>query len=406
MTRTPMHRRSFLTLLGVSAAALPLAAKAQQLAMPVIGLLSLGSPEAIASNIAALRQGLGEAGFVEGRNVTIEYRFANNDRDQLAGLAADLIRRGVNVIMATQLSAALAAKAATSTIPIVAISAGDPVASGLVASLNRPGGNVTAITDMGQELAAKRFGLLHELNPGSAPLVLLLHPTNPSVEFLVHEAQAGAAAIGRPIELLYVSTPQEIDNTFASLAQKRIGGLSIATDTFLASRRVQTVTLAIRHSIPTIYSNRLDVAAGGLMSYASDLRELQRQAGIYVGRILKGEKPSDLPIVRATKFQFVINFNALFLQNLFKHLRSKYVVKLSKTLYSQQKPFRRSVKLGAEGFAVITSRTSTRRARCIAGRGARSPARSERRTLRERTGPTRAAHGRAPGRGPVTRSPR
>ena len=301
-----MLRRDFLSVLG-SAAAWPLAAQAQQPAVPVVGLFFAGQPETYATTLAAFRRGLSEVGFVEGRNLTIEYRWANNDRARLPELAADLVRRNVNVIAAPQLSAALAAKAATTTIPIVFQTGGDPVEVGLVASFNRPGGNLTGTTTMGQELTAKRFALLHELKPDTAPLALLTHPANPNLELLIRESQAAAASFKRPIEVMYASTRQDIDMIFASLAQKRIGGLAIPTENFLTTRRVQTATLAIRHSIPTIYGERADAAAGGLMSYGTDSNEQSRQVGVYVGRILNGEKPGDLPIARATKFQFVIN---------------------------------------------------------------------------------------------------
>jgi putative tryptophan/tyrosine transport system substrate-binding protein len=302
-----MKRREFITLLGCAATAWPLAARAQQAAMPVIGYLGLSSPETGAISVASFRQGLGEAGYVEGRNVTIEFRWAQNERDRLPELAADLVRRRVAIIVSTPLSAALAAKAVTTTIPIVFGASGDPVRSGLVASLNRPGGNVTGASDMNIELGAKRLGVLHELLPRAARFALLVNPTSPTVDVLVRDAQSAASAIGRQIEILTAGTNREIDAAFANLVQKRIDALAVTPEILFVARRIQILTLAARHAVPAIYSDRTFAQVGGLMSYGTSLPESYRQVGIYTGRVLKGEKPSDLPVMLATKFEFVIN---------------------------------------------------------------------------------------------------
>jgi putative ABC transport system substrate-binding protein len=303
-----VKRRDFITLLGGAAAAWPVAARGQQPKMPVIGFLHTGAPEESATAVAAFRKGLSEVGFVEGQNLTIEYHWARFDRDRLPELAANLVRRQVSVIATPgNLSAALAAKASTSTIPIVFSSAGDPVQAGLVASLNRPGGNVTGSTSMNIEVGAKRLGLLHELLPKATRFAILVHPTNPNVEFLIREAQVATSATGGQLEVLYASTNREIDTAFTSLLQKRVDGLLLTSDIFLYSRRIQIVTLAVRHLVPAIYTSRAEAAAGGLFSYGAKESESDRQAGIYTGRVLKGEKPADLPVVRVTKFDLVIN---------------------------------------------------------------------------------------------------
>jgi putative ABC transport system substrate-binding protein len=302
-----MQRRAFFTLLGGAAAAWPMTARAQQPAMPVIGYLGAGSPEAFALLVAAFRKGLSETGFVEGRNVAIEYRWANNDYARLPELAADLVRRRVAVIV-TPLStpASLAAKAATATIPIVFTTA-DPVQSGLVASLNRPGGNVTGIHGMQVELMAKRLGLLHELLPGAARFAVLINPNNTASGSIVSDLEAAAATIGRQIEVLTASTNREIDTAFASLAQKRADALLVSPDALFVTRRVQLATAAMRYVVPVIYPFREDAEAGGLMSYGPSFTDIFRQVGIYTARILKGEKPADLPVMQPTKFEFVIN---------------------------------------------------------------------------------------------------
>jgi ABC-type uncharacterized transport system substrate-binding protein len=302
-----MRRRDVITLLGGAAATCPMAARAQQPAMPVVGYLYSGSPEPTAHLVAAFRKGLSETGYVEGQNVTIEFRWTHNNENQLPDLAADLVRRRVAVIAAPgSVAAGLAAKAATATIPIV-FSGGDPIQTGLVASLNRPGGNVTGINSMNSELMAKRLGLLHELIPEAARFAALVNPNNLTTETMIMDARAAAAAIGRPIEIFAASTNRDIDAAFASLMQKGADALAIAPDPLFNNRRVQLQSLAMRHAVPSIYSHRDFTDAGGLMSYGSNYTDLFRQTGIYVGRILRGEKPADLPVTRPTKFEFVIN---------------------------------------------------------------------------------------------------
>jgi len=301
-----IRRREFITLLG-GAAALPLAARAQQRPLPVIGYLGNASPDATAHLVVAFRKGLSETGHVEGQNVAIEFRWTHNDDNRLPELAADLVRRRVAIIAAPgSVGAALAAKAATATIPIV-FSGGDPVQVGLVASLSRPGGNVTGINSMNSELTAKRLGLLHELLPRAARFAVLINANNPTSEAMIPDARAAAAAIGRQLEILTVSTNGEIDAAFASLKQKQVEALLVAPDPLFTNRRVQLQSLAMRHAVPAIFSLREVAESGGLMSYGSSSIDLFRQTGVYVGRVLKGEKPADLPVVRATRFEFVIN---------------------------------------------------------------------------------------------------
>jgi putative ABC transport system substrate-binding protein len=303
-----MRRRQFISLLGSAAAAWPLAARAQQAALPVVGFVYPSVPELSAGIVAAFRKGLNETGFVEGRNVTIEFRFGYNDIAQLPKLAADLVDRRVAVIATPgSTPSALAAKAATATIPIVFGIGPDPVEIGLVASLNRPGGNITGITSMNAELGAKRLGLLHELLPSAVRFAVLVNPNNRNAEPLTRDAQATASAIGREIEIFSASSAREIDAAFVSLLQKRADALLVSPDPLFDSRRVQLVTLATHHRLPTIYSFRENVEIGGLASYGSSAAERDRQVGIYAGRILKGEKPADLPVIRADKFEFVIN---------------------------------------------------------------------------------------------------
>jgi putative ABC transport system substrate-binding protein len=303
-----MRRRQFISLLGSAAAAWPLAARAQQAALPVVGFVYPSVPELSAGIVAAFRKGLNETAFVEGRNVTIEFRFGYNDIAQLPKLAADLVDRRVAVIATPgSTPSALAAKAATATIPIVFGIGPDPVEIGLVASLNRPGGNITGITSMNAELGAKRLGLLHELLPSAVRFAVLVNPNNRNAEPLTRDAQATASAIGREIEIFAASSAREIDAAFVSLLQKRADALLVSPDPLFGSRRVQLVTLATHHRLPTIYSFRENVEIGGLMSYGSSATERDRQVGIYAGRILKGEKPADLPVIRADKFEFVIN---------------------------------------------------------------------------------------------------
>jgi putative tryptophan/tyrosine transport system substrate-binding protein len=303
-----MKRREFITLLGGAAAAWPLAARAQP-AMPVIGFLHSASAAAYEHLVAAFRKGLSEAGYSEGQNVAIEYRWSEGQNERLPALAAELVHRQVAVIVTPgSTPATLAAKAATRTIPIVFLSAVDPVKTGLVASLSRPGGNVTGVSDIGVELAAKRLGLLHELLPGATRFALLVNPDNPGItEAFITEAQMAASAIGRQIEVVTASTNGEIDRAFATLMNKRSDALLVSTDALFVTRRVQLVTLAARHAVPAMYFRREFAEVGGLMSYGSNLADQFRQNGIYAGRILKGEKPAEMPVQLPTKFEFVIN---------------------------------------------------------------------------------------------------
>ena len=302
-----LRRREFITLLS-GAAAWPYVARAQQPTMPVIGFLRPGSPEGGAYVVAAFRKGLREIGYVEGLNVAIDYGWAQSNDDPLPQLAADLVRRGVAVIVTPgSTPAALAAKAATTTIPIVFSIGGDPVQAGLVASLNRPGGNATGVSDVGAELVAKRLGLLHELLPAAARFAVLINPNNPISNDVITDAQAAASAIERQIEVLTASTNREIDAAFAILVKKRAEACLVSPDAFFTSRRVQIVTLAAHHKVPAIYYQRDFVEIGGLMSYGSDVADRDRLVGMYAGRILKGEKPAVLPVQRPTKFEFVIN---------------------------------------------------------------------------------------------------
>jgi ABC-type uncharacterized transport system substrate-binding protein len=304
-----MKRREFITLLGGAAAAWPLAARAQQPAMPVIGLLIAGGQEGFAHLMAAFRKGLSEAGFVEGQNVAIESRWANNDYNKLPELAADLVGRRVTVIVTPAgTPAALAAKAATTTIPIIFSAGSDPVAAGLVASFKQPGSNVTGINFMSADLGAKRLGLLHELRPEAARISLLINPNNPiTVDAVTKDVSAAAAAIGRQIEVITAGSHRDIDTAFAALVQKRADALLVMPDPLFMTRRVQLATLAARHMVPAIYPWRDFVEAGGLMSYGPSQADRFRQVGLYTGRILRGEKPADLPVMQATTFEFVIN---------------------------------------------------------------------------------------------------
>jgi ABC-type uncharacterized transport system substrate-binding protein len=303
-----VRRREFITLLGGAALAWPLAARAQQSAMPVIGFLHPGSPEANAKFVAGFRKGLGQAGYVEGRNVAIEYRWAHGESGRLPELAADLISLPVTVIATPgSVAAALAANAATTTIPIVFVTGSDPVADGLVVSLNRPGGNVTGITSMNVRLGVKQLGLLHQLLHRDARFAVLVNPSNPQSPSVITDVQAAALGMGQQLEILTATTNRDISPAFSDAVQKRADALLISADPLFTNRPVQLATLAARHAMPTIYALREFAEAGGLMSYGSNFTDLFRQAGTYAGRVLKGEKPADLPILQATKFEFVVN---------------------------------------------------------------------------------------------------
>jgi putative tryptophan/tyrosine transport system substrate-binding protein len=303
-----MRRREFIMLLGGAAAAWPLMARAQQPALPVVGLLGPGSRDSDAFRIAALRQGLKEVGYVEGQTVTIEYRGAEGHYDRFPALVADFVRRQVSVIATGSTPAAQAAKAITTTVPIVFTLAADPVQLHLVASLNRPGGNLTGVTVLGTEIGPKRLELLHELIPTTQVMALLINPTNPGLaETISRDAQVAARVLGLQLHVLRASTAREIDDAFATLRQVRAGGLVLSADTFFTSRIDQLVALSRRDAVPTIYHTRDFAVAGGLMSYATDFSESWRQAGIASGRILRGEKPADLPVQEAVKVELVIN---------------------------------------------------------------------------------------------------
>jgi putative ABC transport system substrate-binding protein len=302
-----MRRREFITLLGGAAVAWPLTVRAQQPAMPVIGFLHVASAKPFEGIVAGFRQGLKEVGYTE-QNVTIEFRWAEGHYDRLAALAAELVRRQVAVIVTGGGEApALAAKAATLTIPIVFNVGSDPVKMGLVASLSRPGGNLTGVNIHTTELAAKRVGLLHDLVPSGTVIAYLVNPNFPGTETNVKEVEAAARVLGLKIVLLKASSKSDIDAAFASIPEKRVGALLVGSDPFFTSQRDQFVALVARHAIPAIFEQREFAVAGGLMSYGTSLTDSYRQMGNYAGRILKGEKPTDLPIVQSAKFELVIN---------------------------------------------------------------------------------------------------
>jgi len=302
-----MRKREFITLLG-GAAAWPLTARAQQTAMPVIGFMSTLSPESISKPLAGFHQGLKETGYVEGRNAAIEYRWARGYYDRLPELAADLVRRRVTVIVASGGDPSpQMAKAATRTIPIVFGMFGDPVREGLVDSLSRPGGNATGVTIFGPAAVTKRLQLLHDLVPKPAVIAFLMNPNNPNGRIEMEAAQTAATSLGRQIVVFNASSESDLDAAFAAMMQQRIGSLLGASDPFLFNRRDQIVSLAARHRMPAIYYLRDFAHAGGLMAYGNSLTDMYRLVGVYVGRILKGEKPTELPVVQSSKFEFVIN---------------------------------------------------------------------------------------------------
>jgi putative ABC transport system substrate-binding protein len=302
-----MQRREFMTVLGGAAFAWPLAASAQQPAMPVVGFLNGASQEAYAPYLAAFRDGLKESGYTEGQNVLIEYRWAESQYDRLPALAADLVRHQVAVIAATGTPAAVVARAATTTIPVVFTTAGDPVELGLVASLNRPGGNATGATQLSVEVAPKRLELLHEMFPKATIMALLINPTGPNAAAVSSETKAAANSLGLELHVLNASTERDIDEAFPKVVQLRAGGLLIGTDPFFNGRTNQFVGLMLRHAMPTIYQYSEFTAAGGLASYGGSIKGSYRTAGIFTGRILKGEKPADLPVQQTTKIELIVN---------------------------------------------------------------------------------------------------
>ena len=304
-----MKRRAFITLLGGAAAAWPMAAQAQQQpAMPVIGYLGAESPAAFASRVRAFRQGLSETGYVEGRKVAIEFRWAEAQHNRLPALAHDLTGRPVNVIVAPGgAPAALAAKSATTTIPIVFEMGADPIAMGLVGTLNRPGGNLTGVTSLNVQVTPKRLEILHEVVPTAAVIAVLLNPTSPTADSQLRNLQAAADALGVRLHILHASTERDFDAISQTLVQLRPGGLVIASDTFFATHSEQLAALTVRHAVPAIHQSRDFAIAGGLMSYAGSFMESHRQAGIQTGRILKGDKPADLPVQQVTKVELFIN---------------------------------------------------------------------------------------------------
>jgi putative tryptophan/tyrosine transport system substrate-binding protein len=301
-----MQRREFITLLGGAAVTWPLAARAQQPVLPVIGFLNSASPAPFARMVTAFRQGLSEAGYVEGRNAAIEFRWAEGQYDRMPAMAAELVRRQVAVIIANT-PGVQAVMAATTTIPVVFAVAGDPVKDGLVASLNRPGGNVTGVTVLGVEVGPKRLELLHEFVPKATIVALLVNPTSPFAETTSRDLQAASRTLGLQLHVLHASTARDIDDAFATLVQLQAGALVIGSDPFFVSRIEKLAELTVRHAVPTIYQYREFAVAGGLMSYGGSLPDSFRTAGIYTGRILKGEKPADLPVQQSTKVELILN---------------------------------------------------------------------------------------------------
>ena len=302
-----MRRREFIAFVG-TAAAWPLAARAQQPNMPLVGFLNVASPDGYRPMAAAFRQGLQETGYVEGQNVAIEYRWAEGQSDRLPAMVVDLIHRQVAVIAATGTQAALAAKAATKTIPIVFETGGDPIKLGLVASLNRPGGNVTGVTQLNAGLVPKEFEVLHELLPMAKTVALLVNPASPAVaDEETREAASATQMLGLELHVLKASTEEQLEAVFANLSQSQISGLVVGPEGFFTSHIGQLAALAVRHKVPTIYRGREFAAAGGLVSYGASTTSAYHLAGVYTGRVLKGEKPADLPVQQATKFELYIN---------------------------------------------------------------------------------------------------
>ena len=304
-----MRRRDFIKVIVGSAAAWPLVVRAQQSAMPGIGYLSASSPASRVHLLTAFWRGLRESGYVEGENVAIEYRWAQDQYDRLPNLAADLVRRHVLVIAATDTPSAIAAKAATTALPIVFASGGDPVGEGLVASLNRPSGNLTGVVFMASELGAKQLGLLHTLLPGAVRIAVLVDPNWPVTEAFLSDVRRAASTMKEEVEVIFVSTGSEIDAAFTNFAHKPVDALLVGPSALANNRRVQLVTLAAYHKVLAIYSFRESAEAGGLMSYGASITDAHRQVGVYTGRILKGQKPADLPVVQSAKFEYVINLN-------------------------------------------------------------------------------------------------
>jgi len=304
-----MNRRDFISLVGGAAVAWPPAARAQQSTMPVIGFLGSASSDLWASRLRTFHQGLSEAGYVEGRNVAVEYRWAHNHNDRLPALAADLVRRQVTVIAAAgSTPAALAAQGATATLPVVFFTASDPVAVGLVPNLARPGGNITGAITLGLEVGPKRLELLHELVPTATTMALLVNPASPALsEVTKRDLQAAAGALGLNIHVLHASNEHDFDTVFATVTRLRAGGLVIGPDALFSSRSEPLAALSLRHAVPAIYQFREFAAAGGLMSYGGSFTDGFRLVGAYTGRILKGEKPADLPVQQSTKVELIIN---------------------------------------------------------------------------------------------------
>ncbi|MGC1846527.1 MAG: ABC transporter substrate-binding protein [Pseudolabrys sp.] len=304
-----MRRREFIKVIAGSAAAWPLAARAQQPLMPVVGFLNAASAEGYTRQLTAFLKGLGEAGYVDGRNVTIEYRWADGRSDRLQAMVADLVQRQVAVIAATSTPAALAAKASTTTVPIVFETGADPVRLGLVANLNRPGGNITGVTQLSQEVAPKRLQMLHELLPMATSIALLINPSEPTAaETQSRDVLSAARNLGLELHVLNASSESDLDGVFAEVTKMRVGGLVIGGSPFFTSRTKQLGALALRHAVPTVYSYREFAMAGGLLSYGADIADAYHLVGNYTGRILKGDKPGDLPIQQATtKVEMYIN---------------------------------------------------------------------------------------------------